>query len=320
MIHFFTLLFGFVPLVWGANMLIKGSISFAQRRKVPDLVIGLTIIAFGTSFPELSVNIFFSLEHSNFLTAGNVVGSNIFNIAAILGVSAIVFPLSIKPSITWKEVPLIFLAALVALIAASDPFIDGSSALQITRTDGLFMIFFFIIFIAGAIKMLKNGQTQMKIAIDRKNYSRTKTWLYIGMGLAMLIAGGQLIVYSAESFAAYLGVTERIIAVIVVGIGTSLPELVVCIIAARKRNADLVVGIIVGSNIFNIFFILGLSALIHPIAVGASISEDLLFNVFISLLLFIFIFTGKGRMVDRTEGIIFAGLYVFYLSYLIFLM
>ena len=319
MLHLLTLLIGFVPLIWGAHLLVNGATAIANNYKVSPMVIGLTIVAFGTSAPELAVNVFASINKDNYITMGNVIGSNIFNVTAILGISAMVYPLAVKPNTTWLEVPLSLLAALVVVISANDVFFDGQATQMISRADGLLMIFFFLIFIVYNITLLKKGNG-VDIELKIKNYSNGKSWVFVVLGLITLVAGGQLIVYSARNFAEYLGITERIIALIVVSAGTSLPELTTSIVAAKKKNVDLAVGNIVGSNIFNIFFILGLSAIIHPVGIGRSINEDLLFNAFISLLLFVFIFTGKGRMIDRVEGGIFVALYIFYNCYILFMM
>ncbi len=319
MLHLLTLLIGFVPLIWGAHLLVNGATAIANNYKVSPMVIGLTIVAFGTSAPELAVNVFASINKDNYITMGNVIGSNIFNVTAILGISAMVYPLAVKPNTTWLEVPLSLLAALVVVISANDVFFDGQATQMISRADGLLMIFFFLIFIVYNITLLKKGNG-VDIELKIKNYSNGKSWVFVVLGLITLVAGGQLIVYSARNFAEYLGITERIIALIVVSAGTSLPELTTSIVAAKKKNVDLAVGNIVGSNIFNIFFILGISAIIHPVGIGRSINEDLLFNAFISLLLFVFIFTGKGRMIDRVEGGIFVALYIFYNCYILFMM
>lgn len=304
-----------MPLIWGADMLVDGASSLAKKYNVPSIVIGLTVLSFGTSSPEFFINVFASAHHSSFITLGNVIGSNIFNVLLILGISAIIFPLNIKSNTVWMEVPLSLLSALVAVVAANDLFLDNNQ-MMISRVDGIMMLFFFIIFIVYNIGIFRKGNSEIDYAI--KDLSRKKAWIYLILGLALLIAGGQLIVFSAENFSHSIGIPERVVALTLVSLGSSLPELATSIAAAKKKNIDLAVGNIIGSNIFNIFFILGTSALINPVRVAQSSNQDLFFNVFISILVFIFIFTGKGRRIDRKEGAILVAIYVFYFGFIFF--
>jgi cation:H+ antiporter len=313
----FLLLFipGFFLLIYGANVLVDSASSLAKRYNIPNIVIGLTIVAFGTSAPELVVNVFSAAEGNTSLALGNVIGSNIFNVAAILGISAIIYPLVVKSNTTWIEVPLAFLAALLVIIIANDSLIDRSPVSFISRTDGIILLLFFVIFLAYNFQLIGKGDFSEDIQV--KNMKPGKAVLLILAGLALLVAGGRMIVYSAVELATLWGMPERIIGLTIVAAGTSLPELATSVVAARKKNTDIAVGNIVGSNIFNIFFILGLTAVIEPIPFQAAAQVDLLANLALSLLLFAFIFKGKGRRLEKWEGIIFIFFYLGYIAFLI---
>jgi len=313
--HFILLLAGFLPLIYGANLLVDYASALAKRFNIPNLVIGLTIVAFGTSAPELVVNLFASLGKNSGIVMGNVVGSNIFNIGVIMAISAIIFPLAVKNTTTWIEVPLALLAGVVVLIQANDMLIDGDGTSVLTRIDGLMLLLFFIIFLAYNYTLMKKGDFSEEFPV--KDTKPWKSVLLILAGLALLVAGGRMIVYGAIEVATRLGIPERIIGLTIVSIGTSLPELATSIVAARKKNTDIAVGNIVGSNIFNIFFILGTSAVIYPVTVHTSSNIDLLMNIVLSTMIFIFIFAGKGKSIDRKEGIVMLLFYLGYLTYLI---
>jgi len=314
--HFILLLAGFLPLIYGANLLVDYASALAKRFNIPNLVIGLTIVAFGTSAPELVVNLFAAAENNAGIVMGNVIGSNIFNIGVILAVSAILYPISIRHTTTWIEVPLAFLAAVVVFILTGDQIIDRAGQALLTRSDGLLLLLFFIIFLAYNYVLMRRGDHTEELEIRSK--TAPAAILLILAGLALLVAGGRMIVYGAVQVASSLGISERIIALTIVSAGTSLPELATSIVAARKKNNDIAIGNILGSNIFNIFFILGLSAVIHPVTIQPGTITDILVNIALSAIVFFFIFTGKGRKIDRWEGILILVLFIFYLSYLIF--
>jgi cation:H+ antiporter len=309
------ILVGFAILIYGANFLVDGSSSLAARFNVPNIVIGLTIVAFGTSAPELVVNSIAAMNGNTEIVLGNVIGSNIFNVAAILGLSAFIFPLTVQKNTTWIEIPLALLAALVVLVIANDMFLDNLSINVISRSEGVVLLLFFAIFIGYNIKVALAGNSSDEIEV--KKYSLLKSILLLSAGLAMLVIGGQLIVTHAVKIAQLIGLSERVIALTIVSIGTSLPELATSIVAVRKKNVDIAVGNVVGSNIFNIFFILGISATISDVSIKPEHQFDLLSNIFFSLLLFLFIFIGKGHKVERWEGVLFILGYIAYI-YLIF--
>lgn len=317
MINLLFLLAGFIPLIYGADLLVDSASSLAKKMNIPNIVIGLTIIAFGTSAPELVVNTFASASGNSDIVIGNIIGSNIFNILGILGISAIIYPLTVKTNTTWIEIPLCLLSAVIVLTVANDRIIDKTSFSMITRIDGILLLSFFLIFLSYNFQLMKSGSLNEEIAT--KEYSILKSLLLIITGIILLAAGGKIIVEFAVKFARLIEIPERIIALTIVSIGTSLPELATSAVAAKKRNVDIAIGNIVGSNIFNAFFILGISAVINPVRLLKMSNMDLSVNILASTLLFIFIFTGRGRRIERLEGIIFTVLYMIYLAALILL-
>jgi len=307
---------GFFVLIYGANFLVDGASSLADKFKIPNMVIGLTIVAFGTSAPELVVNVFAAIGHDAQIVMGNIIGSNIFNVAAILGLSAIIRPLSVKSNTTWIEIPLALLSAIVILIMANDVFFDHTAQNIIGRAEGIVLLLFFAIFLGYNIHLSIAGKISEEIEV--KDYSKLKSSLFILLGFVMLVIGGRLIVTHAVKLAQIVGLSERVIALTIVSIGTSLPELATSLIAVKKKNVDLAIGNVVGSNIFNVFFILGISSVITSVPVGIENQFDMGVNLLVGLLLFLFIFTGKARKLERWEGIIFVSAYLFYLGYLLF--
>jgi cation:H+ antiporter len=315
MIQVLLLTAGFILLIYGANLLVNSASALADSLRIPKIVIGLTIVAFGTSAPELIVNIFAAIKGSPAIALGNVAGSNLFNIMVILGVSAIIYPLRVKSNTTWTEIPLCLLSAFLVVIMANDRFLDAFGESTISRADGMILLLFFTIFLGYNIQLAKRGD--LSDEIPEKQMSKMKSVLLLFGGLVLLVAGGRMIVSAAVNVATNLDVTERVIALTIVSAGTSLPELATSVVAALKRNTDIAIGNIVGSNIFNVFLILGATAVIKPVALPAGANLDLVINVVVSLLLFLFVFTGKGRRIDRWEGIIFLIIYLVYLGYLI---
>lgn len=309
---FIFLICGFVILIYGANFLVDGGAALAHRLKVSAMVIGLTIVAFGTSAPELVVNIVSSAEGSSALALGNVLGSNIFNILAILGVTALIAPLGVKKTTTWIEIPLAVFAAVLLLFL-----VQGEPSGIITRTEGICLLGLFAIFLLYTFALAKYGGAGDGEEVKIKNLSAGKSVLWIILGLIGLVAGGRLLVDGAVSIAQNLGISERIIGLTIVSIGTSLPELATSVIAARKKNTDIAIGNVVGSNLFNTFLILGTSATITPIKTPSGSVMDLFVNIIAAALLFLFIFTGKGRKINRWEGGILLAVYILYLILLI---
>lgn len=314
MLNFLLLILGFIPLIYGGNFLVDGASSIAKKYNVPNMVIGLTVVALGTSMPEFIVNVMSSAKGANEIAMGNIIGSNMFNIAFILGVTAIIKTLYVKDNTTWKEIPLTIISAIVVFFLAGDNLIDKVGISQISRADGLVLLMFFIIFLGYTFSLAKEGRANEKDEI--KVFGKTKSIIFIILGLALLMVGGKLIVTYAVRLAQAAGISERIIGLTIVSIGTSLPELTTSVVAAMKGNVDIAIGNITGSNLFNVFWILGASALVKPIPLGNSLI-DILMNIFISFLLFLFVFFSRGRKLDRKKGIVFIIVYLAYIAYLI---
>lgn len=302
-------------LIFGANKLVDASSSLAARFGIPNIVIGLTIVAFGTSAPEMVVNAIAAINGKTEMVVGNVLGSNIFNVFGILGICAIIYPLTVKSNTTWYEIPLSLLAALVVFVISADVFLDQSLESLISRSDSMILLLFFAVFLVYNIAVSRGEKSTETTEI--KNYSVSKSILFIVLGLAGLIIGGRLIVTSAVSLAELIGISNRVIGLTVISIGTSLPELATSIAAVKKKNVDIAIGNVVGSNIFNIFFVLGVSGMIAPIFVEKSSNIDFMVNILASVLLFVFVFTGKYRRIDRWEGIVFLLLYLAYFGFII---
>lgn len=310
---------GFFPLIWGADRLVEGGGSLAHRLKVPPLVIGLTIVAFGTSAPELVVNLFSAASGTTELALGNIVGSNLFNLLAILGIAALIFPLTVQSSTTWAEIPLVILSALLILAMALDGALGDAVGLNgkasIGRVDGLVLLAFFVIFLVYTFGLMKKGEGLEDLEIKDEPLGRSV--FFIVVGLTLLVVGGKLIVDSAVSVARSFGIAERVIGLTVVAVGTSLPELATSVVAAFKKKTDIAVGNVVGSNIFNVFLILGLTATLSPVPINGPEVIDLWVNLAASVLLLAFVFLGKGRRISRFEGAIFLALYVGYVAWLL---
>ena len=316
MIEIILLVVGFIFLIKGADFLVDGASSIGRRLKISDLVIGLTVVAFGTSTPELFVNIIASIRGDAGIAVGNILGSNIANILLILGISSIIFPLSVTRGTVWKEIPLSLLAALLLGILVNDQLIDKKGFSALTRIDGLVLISFFIIFLYYSFSIAKRVEG-MDEHVPSKEYGFLKSSLLIIVGLVGLAVGGKWIVEGAVHIASKLGVSQSFIGVTVVAVGTSLPELATSAVAAYKKNPEIAVGNVVGSNIFNIFWVLGLSSLIKPIPFQSRNNIDVSVVILSSLLLFVTMFTGKKRLLDRWEGMVFVLLYISYILLLI---
>jgi len=310
------LVIGLILIILGTNGLTDGAASIAKKLKISSLVIGLTIVGFGTSTPELSVSISSALKGSADIAIGNIVGSNIFNTLFIVGCTAMVAPIVITRNTIRREIPLCILASVVLLVCANDVLLDHAPMNVISSTDGLILLCFFVIFLGYSIAISKN--TNEKAAeIEIKALSWWKSITFILLGLAALIFGGQIFVNGAIGIARGLGISEAVIGVTIVAIGTSLPELATSVVAAMKKNPEIAIGNIIGSNLFNIFFILGCSATITPLFPKGISNFDYLWLVASSILLWFFgLFFGK-RIIMRFEGIILILAWVVYTTWLI---
>lgn len=315
-IQILYLIIGFLLLMAGAHFLVDGASSLAKRLRISDLVIGLTVVAFGTSTPEFFVNLSASLTNNTEIAFGNIIGSNIFNILFILGISSIIFPLTLTKNTVWRELPFSLLAAILVILLSNDKLIDRSSTSLLTGIDGLILLAFFVIFLYYLHDIIRKDKNNAIYVIPAK-YSLTTSMFFIGLGLALLIYGGKVIVSSAVKLALDLGISESLIGLTIVACGTSLPELATSVTAVIKKNANIAVGNVVGSNIFNIFFILGTSAVIRPIPLISGNNLDCLTLIIASTLLFIFMFSGKRHSLDRWEGVLFIVIYIGYIAFLI---
>jgi cation:H+ antiporter len=315
MLTYILFVVGFVLLISGANLLVEGSASIAKKLNISSIVIGLTIVAFGTSAPEFIVNIFASIQGNTDIAIGNILGSNIVNILLILGISAIIFPLATKENTVWKEIPLSLLAAILLGVMVNDTLIDGGTFSGITRIDGIVFLAFFIIFLyyTFGISKVSGENTDLEI----KEMSYMKSSLYIVGGLSGLIFGGKWIVDGAIKIAEGFNVSQSLIGLTVVAIGTSLPELATSAVAAYKKQSDIAIGNVVGSNIFNIFWILGFSALVRPLPFSKTSDIDIIMTIFSSLILFLIMFIGKKHTVERWQGITMIIIYIGYVAYLV---
>ncbi|HSE34847.1 MAG TPA: calcium/sodium antiporter [Candidatus Paceibacterota bacterium] len=309
---------GFVLLLKGAEYLVEGSSTLASKLGVSPLVIGLTVVAFGTSMPELTVNVLAALSGTTDVAFGNVIGSNIANILLILGVTAMIRPLAVQHTTVWKEIPLAFLSTLVLLALAARPFLDPGSLGAIARTDGIILMLFFAIFLSYVLELVrKNRSEKLEESVEIERHSLPMIAFMIGGGLGALVIGGKWVVDGAVAIATTFGISEYVIAVTIIAIGTSLPELVTSVVAARKGHSDLAVGNVIGSNIFNVFWVLGATALVTPVPFPIHAAADLAVLGTATALLFVFATISKGQHLAPLHGRIMVALYLLYMILLV---
>lgn len=305
---------GLVVLIAGAEALVRGSSSIARKWGISPLVIGLTVVAFGTSMPELVVNMFAAIKGSTDIAIGNVVGSNIANILLILGLSAVIFPVAVKSSTVWKEIPFALLGMVLILVMGNDVLLDGGVFDAITRTDGLSLMAIFGIFMVYIVSLAKKGDVSTE---DVKVYNWPLSVLLTIIGLVSLFLGGKLLVDNAVILARIAGLSESLIGLTIVAVGTSLPELATSLVAAWHKQSDLAIGNIVGSNIFNIFWILGLTGTAMNMPFNVAVNIDILVGIGATLILFVFMFLGGKHRLDRWQGVAMVLMYFSYITYLI---
>lgn len=314
---------GFPFLIKGADFLVDGASSLAKRMGISPLIIGLTIVAFGTSAPELVVNLVSALQGNTDLAIGNVLGSNIANILLILGVSAMITPVVVKKDLTWKEIPFSLLAVMVLFLVANDTLLDGAVTSQLTRSDGLLLLCFFLLFMGYVFdksrktvvqEILEGPEEEFKIKVQPAWVSVS----FIGLGLMGLVLGGNWIVEGALWIGSWLGLSQAFLGLTVVAVGTSLPELATSVMAALKKESDIAIGNVVGSNIFNILFVLSVTGVIAPLPFNDGLNTDMLMVVVSTFLLFLAVFRGpKDNDITRWQGAGFVGVYLGYLVYLV---
>ncbi len=309
-------LLGFLLLVKGASFLIDGSVSLARRLKVSEMIVGLTVIAFGTSAPELVVNVVSSIKGTGGITVGNIVGSNIANLALVLGATGLFATLVIKRELFRKEIPLSLIGAGLIFVLATGAF-SGSETLVLGRIAGGVLLAGFAGFLWWIWREIKAGHELPADELTDDHYSTGKALLLTGIGLVGLIGGGKLVVDNALTIASSFGVSESLIGLSLVALGTSLPELAAGITAALKGKTDLAVGNVIGSNIFNIFWVLGLSSVIRPVEFGRAITTDLLVLGGLTLALTGLIFLHRKPTLTRWHAALFLIAYAAYILFIV---
>ena len=316
MLNTLLLIGGLALILVGANALTDGAAAVAKRFQISDLVIGLTIVAFGTSAPELVISVMAALGGSADMAIGNVVGSNIFNVLMIIGITALVMPIKVGQGTLSKEIPLVILASFALAFLGNDVLLDGDTANIISRIDGLILLCFFLIFMRYTFAIARNGGDEEE-GEKIKEMPIWKSVLFIAGGLAGLIYGGQLFVDGASGIASALGVSESIIGLTIVAGGTSLPELATSVTAALKKNSGIAIGNAIGSNLFNIFFVLGCSATISPLPMGGINNVDMLVLIGSAILFWLVGWFFKKRTITRVEGALLVVCYIAYTAFLI---
>ena len=312
-LNIILLLVGFAALIKGADWFVDGSAGLARTFRVPGVIIGLTIVALGTSAPELAVSTSAAIGGSNEIALSNVTGSNIFNLLAVLGVCAVIKPIPIERSILMRDFPLSIIAAIIVFAAVGIQIFTGAVSLPVpmgetvgvvSRPLGIALLVIFVAYIVFLVISARKNKTEES---DAPSQPAWKSVLFILIGVVCIVLGGQLVVNNARAVAAVCGMSETLIGLTVVALGTSLPELVTSIVAARKGENDLAVGNVVGSNLFNLLFILGVSATIHPITVNFASVLDLGILIVVSVITLIFCLTKK---ISRVEGAVMVLLYL----------
>lgn len=304
LLPYLLLVLGFVFLIKGADLFVDGSSSIAKHMKIPSVIVGLTIVAMGTSAPEASVSITAALAGNSDISLGNIVGSNIFNFLVVIGVSALIFPIISHKDIIKRDLWWNLGITLLLLLLIWDK--------KIGRIDGIILLAGMALYLFVVIKNALKNRTE---ETNEQLLSVPKSILYMVIGLAAIICGGNFVVDNASIIAQSLGLSETLIGLTIVAIGTSLPELVTSVTAAKKKEAGIALGNAVGSNIFNILFILGASSVLTPINVAPELFIDTIILIVVSIVIFIFAYT--GRKTNRTEGIVCVLLYIAYTAYII---
>ncbi|MDO5017526.1 MAG: calcium/sodium antiporter [Porphyromonas sp.] len=311
-------LVGIALIVFGANILTDGASAIAERFRIPQIIIGLTIVAFGTSAPELSVSVISSMEGNGGIAVGNVIGSNIFNILAILGVTALIYPVPVERNTLRFDIPIAVLAAVMLLLMLSDPALDGTAS-SITRVEALILVIMGLLFLAYTFVMGKKGAADA-VEVDEPE-KKLQHWAvsiaFIIGGLAGLVYGGRLFVDNAAAIAGRLGVSDTLIGLTLVSWGTSMPELATSAIAAMKKNTGIAVGNVVGSNLFNIFFVLGIAGTINPLKSLQFTAVDLWMQLLAVIIALATVMFWGNREIKRGEGAIMLLVFVAYNAFLI---
>ena len=317
------LVIGLLLILWGANALIDGASAIAKKWGVSDLIIGLTVVAFGTSAPELSISIISAINGNAGLAIGNVVGSNIFNVLVIIGITALFKPIKIEKNIMTNDIPLVVLSALVLLAMGNTPLLDGGGPAEITRTDGIILLLFFAVFCRYTFSQVKKEPlnpvppSEESREESKPKFKIWKSCIMVVIGLCALVFGGDRFVEGASGIASGLGVSDAIIGLTIGAAGTSLPELATSITAALKGKTGMALGNVIGSNIYNIFLVLGCSATVKQLPFGDINNLDLLVLTGGCILFWVFGWFFRQRTITRPEGGILTAIYIGYIVYLI---
>lgn len=312
------LLVGFVILIKGADLLVDGSSGIARKYGVSELAIGLTVVAFGTSMPELVVSLISSTQGYSDIVYGNVIGSNLFNLLFILGVAGAIFPLTVQNQTVWKEIPFSLFVTVLMVVLANDVWVWGGEQNILSRYDALILVVLFVGFVLYILRSMKNNEFTLDAPSDEIPKPNWKLLTFIGLGLVGLVGGGKLVVDNSVIIARSFGLSEKLIGLTIIAAGTSLPELATSAVAAFKRNSDIAVGNIIGSNIFNVLLILGVSAFITPAPFTTELNLDIAILLGATMILFVAMFTGKMQKLDRWEAMLLFLAYLVYLVYLIY--
>ncbi|GAA0320007.1 calcium/sodium antiporter [Oceanobacillus sp. FSL W7-1293] len=312
--EYILLIIGFGLLVKGADWFVDGSSNVAQLLRVPPILIGLTIVALGTSAPEATVSIIAAVQGTADVAVGNVVGSNIFNITMVIGLAAAIYPLRVQNEMIVKQIPFALLAAVALFALGSDVLLQGSTTDILSRSDGIIFFLFLAIFMYYIIEVGLKSRKETT-AVKDSNVKWGKSTLITLLGLAAIILGGQFVVTNATEIALSWGMSEALVGLTIVAVGTSLPELVTSISAALKNESEIALGNVVGSGIFNILFVLGAASLISPLPINPVIFTDIWIMIVLTILLLIF--SRTSFRIGRREGIILALIYVAYTVYII---
>ncbi|WP_010198605.1 calcium/sodium antiporter [Bacillus sp. m3-13] len=312
---YLLLVVGFALLIKGADWFVDGASSIAKILRISPLLIGLTIVAFGTSSPEATVSILAALDGNAEVSLGNVIGSNIFNITLVVGLTALLNPLKVESETIRKEIPFTLLGSAVLLVLISDIALQGFSENLLTRSDGLIFLLIFAVFMYYIFEVARNNRDKIPVEETSEKVTWGKNIFWTVIGLAAIIFGGELVVRNSTEIAVSLGMSETLVGLTIVAIGTSLPELVTSIMAAVKKQSEIALGNIVGSNIFNILFVLGTASLITPLPVNSKIFVDI--GLLVVLTVILLVFSRTNFRIGKIEGTFLAIAYVLYLVFII---
>ena len=315
---YLLLIVGFVLLMIGANYFVKGASNISALLKVPPILVGLTIVSFGTSSPEATVSIIAALNGNDDVSLGNVVGSNMFNTLFVLGATAFIAPLVVNSQTIRKEIPFSFLATITLLVLMADNYLQDFAGNALTRSDGLVLLLIFAVFlyyIFEVARKSRNNLEEPETVLEEKDRGWIKNLVFTIGGLAAIVFGGDFVVKNSTEIALSLGMSEALVGLTIVAVGTSLPELVTSIVAALKKESEIALGNIIGSNIFNILFVLGASATISPIGVNASLFTDVI--VLLAFTVIVLIFALTHYTIGKREGSFLALSYIVYMIYII---